>query len=306
MRIPDDLLKSVVFLARIISKGQIKEPVFVGTGFLISVPSINIKDRMYLYLVTAKHVAESLSRGDWIVRMNMKAGKYQDIPVAESHKWCFHPNEADSVDVAVTPMNNLTTVADIKFNPVSMLLSPEEIDDGNVGPGDEVFMVGLFSRIANQDTNLPIVRTGNISLINNKVKIPGVKISNRPVNSEVHLIEARSIGGLSGSPAFVRLTYTLDTEFTLWKTGQKEVVQCPIHGPIFLLGLVHGHWDIPVEDLDEVNFRVEKREQSVNLGIAVVVPAEKIRETLYQPGLVTLRQIFDQQPPNLQRTTTPD
>jgi hypothetical protein len=52
--------------------------------------------------------------------------------------------------------------------------------------------------------NIPIVRTGNISMIPSE-KVPGIQIRRgESVESEVYLIEARSVGGLSGSPVFIR------------------------------------------------------------------------------------------------------
>ena len=87
-------------------------------------------------------------------------------------------------------------------------------------------------------------------------------------NSLAFLIEARSTGGLSGSPVFV----FKDTS-------------------IYLLGLMHGHWDLKVGsivdtlEIDAVNQQAER----VNMGIANVVPAQFIRETLEQPDLVKSR-----------------
>jgi hypothetical protein len=49
------------------------------------------------------------------------------------------------------------------------------------------------------------------------------------------------------------------------------------------LGLMHGHWDLPVSfsDLDKA--------EAVNMGISIVVPAKKIFEILFSPALVEAR-----------------
>ena len=58
---------------------------------------------------------------------------------------------------------------------------------------------------------------------------------------------------------------------------------------IYFLGLVHGHWDIKLPDVDEAVTNSTPKE-SVNTGIAIVVPAKKILETIYHPELVRLRE----------------
>ena len=53
-------------------------------------------------------------------------------------------------------------------------------------------------------------------------------------------------------------------------------------GIFYLLGLMHGHWDrvVPVDVTgDDIEF------ESVNMGIAIVVPAKKILEVINQPSL---------------------
>jgi hypothetical protein len=56
------------------------------------------------------------------------------------------------------------------------------------------------------------------------------------------------------------------------------------------LGLIHGHFDIPnlIED-SVVEVDDASKETGINTGIGLVIPAEKIIETLYQPNLITER-----------------
>jgi hypothetical protein len=80
---------------------------------------------------------------------------------------------------------------------------------------------------------------------------------------EAYLIEARSIGGLSGSPVFVNLGVVRETPdrppFTLGRVA------------VYLLGLVHGHWDVESGLIGEAN---------VNMGIAIVTPIQKAAEMI--------------------------
>ncbi len=61
---------------------------------------------------------------------------------------------------------------------------------------------------------------------------------------------------------------------------------------MYLLGLMHGHWDIPPENKNDL--AVKDSFGSVNMGIAIVVPAKKILETLNHPELVEIRRKGDE------------
>jgi hypothetical protein len=58
-------------------------------------------------------------------------------------------------------------------------------------------------------------------------------------------------------------------------------------GRFFLLGSMIGHWRLrPKDSLVE--------QESVNMGISAVVPAQKIMEILNQPELVEMRKQWDE------------
>jgi hypothetical protein len=102
--------------------------------------------------------------------------------------------------------------------------------------------------------------------------------------ADVFLVEARSIGGLSGSPVLVRETVGLD--------GQREdgsTLKLMGLGDTYLLGLVHGHWDINELELNKPQYTHDPR-RGVNLGVAIVVPADKIIEILERPELKAKRE----------------
>ena len=91
-----------------------------------------------------------------------------------------------------------------------------------------------------------------------------------------YLIEARSIGGLSGSPVFVRESVTLGI------------------GSFYLMGLMHGHWDIPLENKNDTIDAVGVN-GAVNMGIAIVVPIRKILEVINRQELVDMRRREDEE-----------
>jgi hypothetical protein len=118
------------------------------------------------------------------------------------------------------------------------------------------------------------VRTGNIAMMP-KDKLPTKEFG----EMEAYLAEGRSIGGLSGSPVFVRNTVNMPG---------RSVHGAPMYisglGSLHLLGLMHGHWEAPA------SFSDTERAETVNMGVSIIVPAKKILETLHHPELVALRK----------------
>jgi len=47
-----------------------------------------------------------------------------------------------------------------------------------------------------------------------------------------------------------------------------------------------GHWDLPIGVSSQ-------QAEAVNMGIAIVIPAQKILEVLYHPELVAMRENQD-------------
>ena len=55
-------------------------------------------------------------------------------------------------------------------------------------------------------------------------------------------------------------------------------------GELMLMGVAHGHWDTNESD----------RQRGVNVGIAVVIPVDKIADILNQPEMVEARKQEDE------------
>ena len=90
--------------------------------------------------------------------------------------------------------------ADIHFD---MLFSSEQVVDINLGPGDEVFLVGRFINSEGKQRNIPTLRFGNISQMPIE-PIEQTRVSGKRLQ-ESFLVEARAISGYSGSPVFTML-----------------------------------------------------------------------------------------------------
>jgi len=117
-----------------------------------------------------------------------------------------------------------------------------------------VFISGLFRHHYGAKRNIPIVRVGNLAALNEE------RIVTKSFGEiDAYLIEARSIGGLSGSPVFLNLGIVRKVG------GQVKHASGP--GSIFyLLGLIHGHFD------ENRQLGDAEANEAVNSGIAIVVP----------------------------------
>jgi hypothetical protein len=91
---------------------------------------------------------------------------------------------------------------------------------------------------------------------------------------DAYLAEARSIGGLSGSPVFVHFGYWRNIEGTLMQHKGP-------FGGFYLLGLMHGHYRVKNVEFQSSGTSVQK--EYINMGIAIVVPLSKIMEVVDQP-----------------------
>jgi SEC-C motif len=267
MLVAPELRDSVVF----IGAWENKEFSPRATGFIVAVEQEGLD---WSYLVTAQHVIEGLLRAkqDVYVRVTMKGRTWlRPIGPIPLTAWTFHPNNAErAADVAVAPIDTL----EIDFKALrlsgesSLACTPERF---KVYLGTEVAVIGLLINHFGKKKSVPVVRTGCIAALREE-----------PVNTkcgelDAYLIEAMSVGGLSGSPVFVNVP------------GQRLVDGKPV--PVIesaLLGMMHGHFDVRDNNSDVVEGDNSLR--SINTGIAVVIPAERIVETLAHPRCIERRR----------------
>lgn len=238
-----------------------------GTAFLVSVEGSS-------YFVTAAHVIkgirDKLGCIDIYLRVNMKNGPLDYIPT-RAGDWITHPQP--NVDVAILPID-ISDEIDCVALPVETaasrdnLLAREDREDA-IAVSDAIFMTGIFVNHYGKEKNIPIIRVGNIAML------PEEPIKTDTGFMDAYLIEARSTGGLSGCPVFVNIS----PGYGIQRRG----------GPsIYWLGLVHGHWDGPLSEMDAVA-EEDAASGSINKGIAVVVPVESILGLINDPSLVAER-----------------
>jgi hypothetical protein len=263
MIIPNEVRKCVVFLGYKMADGSMR---MAGSAFFLGMEA-EAGQAKQVFLVTAKHVVDGVRRlgiEDIYVRANLKDGNATWVRC--NGQWLFHP-ESHSVDVALLK-TDIPAELDHLAIPHSLCATDEIFAAHEVGLGDEVFVVGLFRHHSGDRRNVPIVRVGNLAAMSEE-KV----VTQHFGPMDAYLIEARSIGGLSGSAVF------LNFGVIRFVNGQVKHAQS---GPIFfLLGLIHGHYDVPSSSIDSVEIDgTGLTTERINTGMAIVVPMHKIFQAI--------------------------
>jgi len=273
MKVPDEIRKSVAFVGYQVND-QIK---LAGTAFFAADPIADTEASL-IWLVTAAHVINGIRTAapasKVYVRMNTCDGGTTWLET-DYGDWIIH-NAADLAVLNYAPSHDLVDYRVAPLGPGGPA-TDEIIQREGIGVGDEVFLAGLFINHVGSRQNIPIVRMGNIAAM------PGEPIHlPRWGSMAAYLVEARSIGGLSGSPVFVHLGVVR------YKPGDPSpglVTSSNPHGNFYLIGVMHGHFDGRLTDVDATPDDFER--ERVNMGIAIVVPVQCLLELLATPELQT-------------------
>lgn len=257
MIVPDEVRKCVAFVGLQMADESFR---LCGTAFFFGLDDASNRITE-MWAVTAKHVIDGIRNkglNKTFLRLNTDSGEaiWAEAPIEE---WFCHPTDA-SIDVAVLRLG-MPNGADHRVLPLSLCATDEQMKEHEIGVGDEVFVTGLFRHHHGTKRYIPIVRVGNLAcLTEERVVTQGFG------EMDAYPVEARSIGGLSGSPVFVNLGSMRS------KSGGLTI---GAGGPRFLLfGLIHGHYDVDASELDELDQDtiVSSQREHVNTGIAIVVP----------------------------------
>jgi hypothetical protein len=233
------------------------------------------------YAVTCRHVLECAFRDarfkGAFIRVNNSEGELDDIPSSQED-WCaaadtdvaaarFDP--PDDVDIWATHMSN-------QMNAVM--------------PGHELFLIGMFHLMQGVDSVQALVRSGRVA----RPYMENVPITLNPHSPEdittvtAHLIEALAWGGQSGSPVYIHDQYHVfpkpqqpDTFGILLERDslqRSKITATDVGPPLF--GLLYGSFTLPHSVRDSEDAEIGG--VSMNTGIAIVIPAENIRQLLWR------------------------
>jgi hypothetical protein len=211
-----------------------------GTGFLIGIPVGQDSGESVVAIVTNRHV---VAGGNTIARLNTKSGSIALLPL-DNADWFDHP---DGDDLSICPISLPLGIKN-KYLPIGLFLRKDHIEQWDIGPGDDVFVVGRFVNHEGRLRNIPSLRFGNIA------QMPWEPIMSDGYPQESFLVECRSISGYSGSPVFVWITppnlpgltkdgreHLLSGKFKMFGVSLKRARNAGTHGfPAigpFLLGI---------------------------------------------------------------------
>jgi hypothetical protein len=276
--IPDLFLHAVVYLypTEAAARSGARQG---GSGFLVRVGD----PPGFLYAVTNKHVAWG-SHPDPpspVLRVNTWDGGCDAVPLKVGD-WVPHQDHSTDLVVARVEIDPSVfcyfPLEEHWFAPLppQPTLEPDAIWLPNLlGPGTETFYVGRYVHHEGLRMNLPTVRFGNLAAM------PSEPIAIRGMDPQVgYLMEARSLGGYSGSPVFAIAKHYMDVQ------GRVDFAMAT------LTRLIGVH----CAQLDDRTLVRGKDGQRTGLhilqktGMMVVIPAEKLRERLYSGGILKRRQ----------------
>jgi len=261
------LVKAIVYLYPTIEDAENSQSKG-ATGFIVNMAfERKFGDAIYqhAYLVTNRHVVDADIK---VVRLNRFDGGTDSYLIPDG-SWFFHP---DGDDIAITNFRFDRRVYDHLHLLDTMFITKDFIQEQDIGIGDDVFTIGRFKFHEGRKRNLPSALFGNIAQMPEE-KILVRQATNYTALQEAFLAEMRSIGGYSGSPAFVYLA-----PYTHRMTKEPRGLDNKFYTR--LLGIDSGH--LPTEERikDKDGKMMDGWRVEGNSAMAVVIPAWKLQELL--------------------------
>lgn len=275
-----------------------------GTGFLLSIypEAEDLEEWEHLYAVSNAHVAgDGPEQGHSpVMRLTTLSGEPDVLPLGFEH-WLPHPTGADlAVHYFGLVKNDIFLFRSINSE---MLLTKEKMRSLNVGPGDDVFMVGRFFLQEGKQRNTPSVRFGNISMM------PWEPVQHPSgIDQESFLVELRTISGYSGSPVFLHHPYTPPPPKLIGGAGKMYTRLYGTQGArhktrlsnAYLLGVDWGHVAfkesvfLKIERSGETEYDPTNFVADSHSGQSGVVPAWVLHDFLHSKGLDEMRKQAEQ------------
>ena len=287
MRIPDDVLLTVVFIGYHTddpSRGGIE---CVGTAFLL-------EHEGHRYLVTARHIAEFVGGDPFLIRVNRIGGGADNLEIDQA-TWFYHDDP--SVDVAVLPFDLIKD----NWHYVRFIDNAKESWWSNkawkygVGIGDLCYTIGLFRILSGNEKNLPVVHFGTIArpfIHDEPIPITDWRdpSGKRTLFATGYLVESQSLSGLSGSPVFVRVSNHMIRDELIKHNPDvpmSELGDAVAMWKLHLIGVWQGAWDLPP---GKILMADRGRDIRVPVGMGVVVPIDYVHYILANKELTALRK----------------
>jgi hypothetical protein len=248
------------------------KPVIGGTAFFVEL------DETACLVLTAGHVIDMVKKhcpGSPVILWFSTPDEAHPIEEmsTDPDDWLGHPDKSANVDAVVCKKRFPIRTSNHLVITRQMFITDRFIRRYDVGAGDDLYFPGLFVRHALTAHLDPILRVGTVA------SMPRDLVKSALGPTHAYLAEVRSIGGFSGSPVFLHM----DTWRVTAAMTDDVIPELPVGDAFF--GLIHGHFDTTATlsgnplDLTEVN-----------MGIAVIAPAQRILEVIDQPEVEKMRK----------------
>jgi hypothetical protein len=226
-----------------------------ATAFVLVRPSLKEPKKEDFLLITANHVLEPMSgeEATLFLRRKQSEGVYQKVPhklpirKGKQNLWTRHP----TADVAVLPFTPPEGL-DIPKLSVELLASDDILKKQEIHPGEMGTSLGYPHRVEANEPGFPVLRMGPIS------SYPLFPAKSNPTL----LMSLNIFEGDSGGPVYL---HDANREVD----GKKQPTK-------LIMGIVTGQMFID-EDVKLIYSSAKTRHR---LGLAIVVPANWIRETI--------------------------
>lgn len=297
--LPPQFLRCVAFICEPeLGSNGLVENVPKGTTFFVRWPDEANPSQKWSYVVTARHCIEEPASHELFLRVNTHTPdavtglSYKDI-ATKKDDWYKH----DAADVATVIFTDDDENVDFAMFPSELFINEnyafvpnvqiygKDFTDFFLGKwqsipmqlGMDLSFGGLFVQSAGEKRNLPIVRFGSISRLPTDELIYLDTASRGVIGIRAYLAECRSWGGHSGAPVLWHFVFNLK----VIEDDGRLLALAPLHATA-LLGLVSAHFNIDIE----AKHSPETVITAINSGMAIVTPAENIRELLAREDLV--------------------
>jgi Trypsin-like peptidase domain len=240
----------------------------LGSGFLITVKSANIRYARYGYIVTARHVVANA-----LEEIEVETGDPSTVGVLhEPVKVSSFRQPLPGVDLAIAPFpagqrGHIAIELEQHLSPGGLVHAPIL--------GAHIYYIGVF-----QPLDRMMARSGTIGAINQH--IPNYE------DSPVHLVDCRSYNGFSGSPCFVEVVLSTDRPNDAPYLPLNQNLHMQMTSLAYfqvLCGMFVSHFS------DDVSAGgVTSR-----YGVGVMVRSDEIRQALMTPEATAERGEWDKQ-----------
>ena len=232
-----------------------------GTCFLLSQPMRTNASGGWNLLITANHVLEGISsdQATLILRMKHPDGTFTrtnatlQIRKAGTPLWTRHPTADVAVLMAALPAD---FIQNHQWVTAGFLAGDDEFSRVDIRPGDELMCLGYPFGIEANSAGFPILRSGRVA------SYPVAPSTNAPTL----LFDMPVYGGNSGGPVF----------FDFRKRDIPGIPQEAWCDTVGIAGLI-------TEDISQTSYSQDYFETVTRrnpLGLAIVVPAEFIKQTI--------------------------